>query len=200
MAGTAPPTLQRLYDWTLRSAGTPQAVWALAAVCFLQSLFLPVPPDLLLIPMVLARGSRAWLFATISTLSSTAGGLVGYAIGYFVFETVGEPLLGLWGYEGDLEVFEAYRREWGGWIVVAGALTPLPYKLVAVACGAARLDLRVFVLASLLSRGFRFYVEATLLWYFGPAARALIERHLSAATVIGLILVVGVLLLLRYIA
>lgn len=193
-----PYTLRELYDWTLRSAGTPQAVWALAAVCFLQSLFLPVPPSLLLIPMVLARRARAWTFAGISTLSSAAGGLAGYAICYFLFEAVGETLFGLWGYAAELDEFETYRREWGAWIVVAGALTPLPYKLVAVACGAARLDLRVFILASLLSRGFRFYVEATLIWYFGPPVRALIERHLSAATVIGLVLVVGVWLLLRF--
>ncbi|MDE0355827.1 MAG: DedA family protein [Deltaproteobacteria bacterium] len=199
MPGKDSRTLERLYDWTLRSAGTRHAVWALAVVCFLQSLVLPVPPDLLLIPMVLARRAKAWGFATISTLSSTAGGLAGYAIGYFFYETVGEPLLGLWGYQGKLDVFEAYRRQWGAWFVVAGALTPLPYKLVAVACGVARLDVGVFILASLLSRGFRFYVEATLLWYFGPAARALIERHLSAATVIGLILVVGVFMLLRLI-
>lgn len=199
MAGTVPLTLQELYDWTLRSAGTRHAVWALAGVCFLQSLVLPVPPDLLLIPMVLARRAKAWLFASIATLSSTAGGVVGYAIGYFLYEAVGEPLFGLWGYEGKLEVFETYRREWGAWIVVAGALTPLPYKLVAVACGAARLDLGAFILASLASRGLRFYVEATLLWRFGPRMRALIERHLSAATVIGLILVVGVFLWIRFI-
>ena len=200
---TAPGTglwaFQDLYDWTLRSAGTRQAVWALAAVCFLQSLILPVPPDLLLIPMVLARRAKAWFFATIATLSSAAGGLAGYAIGYFLYETLGEPLLGLWGYEGKLEVFEAYRKEWGAWMVVAGALTPLPYKLVAIAYGAARLDVGVFILASLLSRGLRFYVEATLLWYFGPAARALIERHLGAATLIGVLVVVGVSLLLRFI-
>ena len=199
-AGDDSHTLQRLYNWTLRSAGTRHAVWALAGVCFLQSIVLPVPPDLLLIPMVLARRAKALLFASISTLSSTAGGLAGYAIGYFLYEAVGEPLLGLWGYEGKIEVFEAYRREWGAWIVVAGALTPLPYKLVAVAYGAARLDVGLFILASLLSRGFRFYVEAALLWYFGPPIRALIERHLSAATVAGLVLVAGVFLLLRLIA
>ena len=197
-ASTGTWSLQSLYNWTLRSAGTRHAVWALAAVCFLQSLVLPVPPDLLLIPMVLARRAKALPFATIATLSSTAGGLAGYAVGYYLYEAVGEPLLVLWGYGGKLETFEAYRREWGAWIVVAGALTPLPYKLVAVAYGAAQLDVGVFILASLLSRGLRFYVEATLLWYFGPAARALIERHLSAATVIGLFLVVGVFLLLRF--
>ena len=200
MTTKEPRTLQRLYDWTLRSAGTRHAVWAMAAVCFLQSLVLPVPPDLLLIPMVLARRGRAWSFAGIATLSSAAGGLAGYGIGYFLFETAGEALLGLWGYEGKIEAFEAYRREWGGWIVVAGALTPLPYKLVAVACGVARLDVGVFILMSLLSRGFRFYVETTLLWYFGPGMRAFIERHMSVATVIGLILAVGVFLLLRLIA
>ncbi len=196
--GAESRALQRLYGWTLRSAGTRHAVWALVAVCFLQSLILPVPPDVLLIPMVLARRAKAWGFATISTLSSTAGGLAGYAIGYFLYESVGEPLLSLWGYEGGLDVFEAYQREWGAWIVVAGALTPLPYKLVAVACGVAQLDLGAFILASLLSRGFRFYVEAMLLWYFGPTVRGLIERHLSVATVIGLILVIAVFLLLRF--
>ena len=145
-AGTRSWSLQGLYHWTIRSAGARHAVWALAAVCFLQSLVLPVPPDLLLIPMVLAQRAKAWFFATVSTLSSTAGGLVGYAIGYFLYEAVGEPLLGLWGYEGKIEVFEAYREEWGAWIIVAGALTPLPYKLVAVACGAARLERRRFPL------------------------------------------------------
>ncbi|MCY4442829.1 MAG: hypothetical protein OXE53_21790, partial [Deltaproteobacteria bacterium] len=98
--GTGTWSLQNLYNWTLRSAGTRHAAWALAAVCFLQSLVLPVPPDLLLIPMVLARRAKALLFATISPLSSTAGGLTGYAIGYFLYEAVGEPLLGLWGYGG----------------------------------------------------------------------------------------------------
>lgn len=196
--GAHPRALQAVYDWTLRGAETRHAAWALVAVCFLQSLVLPVPPDLLLIPMVLARRAKALLFATIATLSSTAGGLAGYAIGYFLYEAVGEPLLNLWGYEGKLDAFEAYRRQWGAWIVVAGALTPLPYKLVAVACGAARLELGVFVLASLLSRGFRFYVEAALLWYFGPTVRGFIDRHLSAATAIGLVLVVGVFLLLRF--
>ena len=199
-AGTNPWTLQGLYHWTLRSAGMRHAVWALAAVCLLQSLVLPVPPDLLLIPMVLAQRAKAWFFATVSTVSSTAGGLVGYAIGYFLYEAVGEPLFDLWGYEGKIGVFKAYREEWGAWIIVAGALTPLPYKLVAVACGAARLDVGVFLLASLLSRGLRFYVEATLLWYFGPRTRVLIERHLGAATVIGLILVAGVFLLVRFLS
>ena len=140
MAGDDSRILQRLYNWTLRSAGTRHAVWALAGVFFLQSIVVPVPPDLLLIPMVPARRAKALLFASISTLSSTAGGLTGYAIGYSLYEAIGEPLLGLWGYEGKIEVFEAYRQEWGGWIVFAGALTPLPYKLVAVAYGAARLD------------------------------------------------------------
>lgn len=190
-------TLQHVYDWTLRSASTRHAVWALATVCFLQSLFLPVPPDLLLIPMALARRAKVWLLAGISTLASAAGGLAGYTIGYFLYETVGASLLGLWGYEGKIGVFEAYEREWGAWIVVAGALTPLPYKLVAVACGVARLDLSVFVLASLASRGLRFFTEATLLWYFGPRLRALIERNLDVAAVVGLILAIAVFLLFR---
>lgn len=192
--------LRGLYRWTLDLAGRRHALWALAAVAFTESSFFPIPPDLLLVPMVLARRARAWLVAGVCTLSSTAGGLFGYAIGYFLFEAFGEPLLGLWGNAEKLEAFERHRDEWGAWIVAAGGLTPLPYKLVTIASGAGRLDLGVFVLASLLSRGLRFYVEAALLWYFGPSVRAFVERRLGTVALLALALLAAALLLLRFAA
>ena len=181
--------IRRLYDLALHIAGTRHAVWALAGLCFLQSLFLPVPPDLLLVPMVLAKRAKAWLFAGIATLSSVSGGLAGYVIGYFLYDVLGEPLLSLWGHDAKIETFEYYRDTWGAWIVAAGALTPLPYKLVAIASGVARLDAGEFILASLVARGMRFYVEAAILWYLGPKARRLIEHRLGAALLIGLVVV-----------
>ena len=182
---------RRLYDWAARSADTPHAVRALAGLGFLQSLILPVPPDLLLIPMVLARRTKAWFFAGVATLSSVAGGIAGYAIGYFLYDAVGESLLALWGYEEGLETFEHYRDEWGIWIVAVGAFTPIPYKLVAVGSGAAHLDVGIFILASLGARGIRFYGETALLRRFGPTAQRLIERRLGAALALGLILLIA---------
>ena len=181
--------VRRLYDWALESAGTRRAVWVLAGLCYLQGLFLPVPPDLLLIPMVLARRTKAWLYAGIATLSSVGGGLTGFAIGYFLYESVGASLLAFSGHDGDLAMFYEYRDRWGAWIVAAGALTPLPYKLVAIASGAAHLDVGLFILASLVARAMRFYVEAALLWYLGPRARELIENRLGATLLIGLVVV-----------
>ena len=163
--------VRRVYDWAIESAGTRRAVWVLAGLCYLQSLFLPVPPDLLLIPMVLAKRAKAWFFAGIATVSSVAGGLTGYMIGYFLYDWLGEPLLALSGHSGDLSTFYEYRDKWGVWFVAAGALTPLPYKLVAIASGAAGLEVGAFILASLVARGMRFYVEAGMLWYHRPQGR-----------------------------
>ena len=130
--------------------------------------------------MVLARRAKAWLLAGVCTaFHRSAGGLFGYAIGYYLFDAFGGPLLELWGNEEKLSIFERYRDEWGAWIVVAGGFTPLPYKLITIASGAGKLDIGVFILASLLARGLRFYIVAALLWQFGPPARAFIERHLG---------------------
>ena len=192
--------VRRLYDWAIASADTRRAVWVLAGLCYLQSLFLPVPPDLLLIPMVLAKRARAWFFAAIATVSSVGGGLTGYLIGYFLYDWLGEPLLALSGHSGDLTTFYEYRDKWGVWFVAAGALTPLPYKLVAIACGAAHLNVGEFILASLVARGMRFYVEAAALWYLGPKARRIIEHRYGAVAVIGLAVVtLGVMVLIPFI-
>ena len=159
-----------------------------------------MPPDLLLIPMVLAKRARAWFFAAIATVSSVGGGLTGYLIGYFLYDWLGEPLLALSGHSGDLTTFYEYRDKWGVWFVAAGALTPLPYKLVAIACGAAHLNVGDFILASLVARGMRFYVEAAALWYLGPKARRIIEHRYGAVAVIGLAVVtLGVMVLIPFV-
>ena len=195
-----PTALRRLYDWTLALAGRRHAVWALVAVAFAESSFFPIPPDLLLIPMVLVRRAWAWMLAGVCTLASVGGGLFGYAIGYFLFDAFGGPLLELWGNEEKLAVFERHRDEWGAWIVAAGGFTPLPYKLITIASGAGRLDIGVFILASLLSRGLRFYIVAAILWQFGPAARAFIERHLGLAALGVFLVIAAAVLALRYLA
>ncbi len=192
--------LRALYDGTLRLADRPRAVWALVAVSFAESSFFPIPPDVLLIPMILAARARAWMLAGVCTLSSVGGGLFGYAIGYFLFEALGGSLISFWGNEAQLGAFERYREEWGPWIVAAGGLTPLPYKLVTIASGAGQLDIGVFILASLASRGLRFYAEAALLWRFGPPVRRLVERHLGLAALAALALIVAGVLLVRFLA
>ncbi len=192
--------LRRLYDWAIESAGTRRAIWVLAGLCYLQSLFLPVPPDLLLIPMVLAKRAKAWLFAGIATVSSVGGGLTGYLIGYFLYDWLGEPLLAISGHASDLETFYEYRDKWGAWFVAAGALTPLPYKLVAVASGAANLNVGAFIAASLVARGMRFYVEAAILWYLGPKARRILEHRYGAVAAIGLaVLTLGIMVLIPFV-
>ncbi len=198
--GRRPSALRRLYDRTLALAGRRHAVWALVAVAFAESSFFPIPPDLLLIPMVLARRAWAWWLAGVCTLASAGGGLFGYAIGYFLFDAFGGPLLELWGNEEKLATFERYRDEWGAWIVAAGGFTPLPYKLITIASGAGRLDIGVFILASLLSRGLRFYIVAAILWQFGPPARAFIERHLGLAALLVFLAIAGAVLALRFVA
>ena len=172
----------------------------LAGVAFAESSFFPIPPDVLLIPMVLAQRARAWLIAGVCTIASTAGGVFGYAIGYFLFEAIGDPLLGLWGNEEKLATFEQYKEEWGAWIVAAGGFTPLPYKLITIASGVGQLDLGIFILASLLSRGARFYIEAALLWYFGPPVRAFVERHLGKVALLAFIVLIAGVVLIRFVA
>ncbi len=167
--------LRTLYNRVLALAGTRWAVPTLAAVSFAESSFLPIPPDALLIPMVLARRERAWLYALVCTLGSVIGGLFGYAIGFFLAPW-GLKLLTLMGHSGGLASFQAWYARFGVWVILVKGLTPIPYKLVTIASGLAHFSLPVFVAASLATRGARFFLEAALLQH--PAAKALIDRHL----------------------
>jgi membrane protein YqaA with SNARE-associated domain len=174
------------------------AVWGLAGVSFAESSFFPIPPDVLLIPMVLADRSRAWRLAGICTLASAIGGLFGYAIGLWLFDAVGQPLLEFYGSEDKFETFQSYYNEWGAWIVGAGGFTPLPYKVITIASGVTKLDIGIFILASVVSRGLRFYIVAALLWRFGEPVRAFIERHLGKLALLFFVLLVGAFVLVKW--
>ncbi len=174
--------LRRLYDWVIGLAGHRHALPALALVSFAESSVFPVPPDVLLLPMVLARPKRAWVVALVCTLASVAGGVAGYAIGALRFEAVGRPILDFYGYAAQFERFSAQYNAYGAWIVFGAGFTPIPYKVFTIASGVTGLDLMVFVLASALSRGARFFLEAALLYFFGEPIRSFVEARLALFT------------------
>jgi membrane protein YqaA with SNARE-associated domain len=183
--------LQRLYDWTISLASRRHATWALAVVSFLESSVFPVPPDALLVPMCLARRDRCWTFALVCTIASVIGGLLGYAIGFYLMETLGGWIVSAYGYGDKIEAFQHAYQEWGLWIILIKGLTPIPYKLVTIASGAAHFDLLVFVLASIATRGARFFLVAGLLRRFGPQIRDFLERRLKLVTWAFLIALIG---------
>lgn len=192
------PYLSQLYDWVMKLAASRRAVPALFGVSFLESSVFPVPPDAMLIPMCLARRDRAFHLAALCTLASVLGGLAGYAIGAFLYDTVGAAIIEFYGYQTAFADFQRRFVEWGGWIVAGAGLTPFPYKVITITSGLVHLDLAVFLVASVLARGARFFLVAGLLWYFGPPVRGFIERNLSLLTVLFFVLLVGGFLLARY--
>ena len=174
--------LRRIYDWLMTLAAGPRADWALAIVAFLESSIFPIPPDAMLVPMVLARPQRAWQLALIATAASIMGGLVGYAIGYFLYETLGTRIIEFYGLGDKFGEFKQTWNEWGVWIILIKGLTPIPYKLVTIASGLAEFNLGTFILASIVTRGARFFLLAALLRYFGEPIRTFIERRLTLVT------------------
>ncbi len=183
--------LRSTYDWVMGLAARRDAIWVLAAVAFIESSVFPIPPDVLLIPMVLAARARAWRYAAICTIASVLGGMLGYAIGMFLFEAAGLPLLELYGYAAKFEEFRGRYNEWGAWIVFIAGLTPFPYKVITIASGVVELDLTVFTVASVLARGLRFFAVATLLWWLGPPVREFIEKRLGLMTIVFCVLLLG---------
>jgi membrane protein YqaA with SNARE-associated domain len=190
--------LQRLYDRMLQVAAGPNAIWALLAISFAESSFFPIPPDILLIPMMLARPRAAWRLAALCMVASVVGGLVGYAIGYFLFDAVGRPLLEFYHAMDRYDALKAGFDRWGIWIIIIKGMTPIPYKLVTIASGVAHFDLAAFVGASIVSRSLRFFLLAAILWRFGPAARDFIERRLMLMTSLFAVGLVGGFVVLRY--
>lgn len=190
--------LRSLYDWVMRLSAHPHAVWALAMVSFAESSFFPIPPDVMLMPMTLARREAAWRFAAIATLASVVGGVAGYVIGLALFEAVGQPILSLYGAQGQFEAFAARYNEYGAWIVLFAGVTPFPYKVITIASGATGLNFWVFMLASIAARGVRFFIVCGLLYWFGPPIRAFIERWLGLLFTLFMILLIGGFVAARY--
>ena len=192
--------LRRLYDWTMEMAAQKNAVWVLAAVAFVESSVFPIPPDVLLIPMVLAARNSAWRYAAICTIASVLGGMLGYAIGSGLYEGVGRPILDFYGYGAKFSDFTARYNEYGGWIVFIAGVTPFPYKVITIASGVTDLDFATFTSASLLARGLRFFVVAALLYWVGQPIREFIEKRLGLLFTIFCVLLIGGFLLIKLIA
>lgn len=190
--------LRRLYDWTMTQASGPHAARALATISFLESSIFPIPPDAMIVPMVLARPHAAWRIALIATVASVVGGLAGYAIGFFLFETLGAWIIELYGLGGKFAAFRQTWNEWGVWIILIKGLTPIPYKLVTIASGLAGFNLGIFIIASILTRGARFLLVAGLLRYFGTPIRTFIEQRLTLVTTSFALMIVAGFVALRY--
>ena len=171
--------IRALYDFTLSLAEHPKAIWALALVAFAESSVFPIPPDVLLIPLIIANPRKAWLFATVTLVASVLGGLAGYAIGHFAFEQIGRPILEALG---KAEAIEAYAHKFnnvGFWAVLAAGVTPFPFKVITIMSGATAMPLSVFIPTAILARGLRFFAVAALLRIFGPQIKDFIERRLA---------------------
>jgi len=189
--------LRRLYDWCLEAAHKPHAMWSMGAIAFAESSFFPVPPDVMLIPMALARPERAFMMAAWCTVASVAGGLVGYAIGALLYDSVGAWLIQLYGYGDKVEMFRAAYAQWGAWIILLKGLTPIPFKIVTITSGFAGYNLALFVVFSIIARAGRFFFLAFLLNRYGVRARYFIEKRLglwvtlgAAVVIIGIVIAV----------
>jgi membrane protein YqaA with SNARE-associated domain len=183
--------LRRLYDWCVGAAGKPHALGILTAVAFVESSFFPIPPDVMLVPMSLARPDRAFRLAAWCTAASVAGGIVGYGIGALLYDSVGAWLIHLYGYGDKVEAFRTAYAQWGAWIILIKGLTPIPYKIVTITSGFAGYNFGLFVVLSVITRGMRFFLLAFLLNRYGEAARHIIEKRLALWTTLFAVVLVG---------
>ena len=192
--------LRGLYDRVIRLSESRHALPTLAAVSFAESSFFPIPPDVILVPMALAQPQKARLYALVCTIASVAGGLVGYAIGALLYDTVGHWLISVYGYGEGVEAFRAAYAKWGAWIILIKGLTPIPYKIVTIASGFAGYDLLMFTLLSVVTRGARFFLEAELLRIYGDPIRGFVEKRLTLVTTGFLAVVAAGFVIAKYVA
>jgi Predicted membrane protein len=183
--------LQKTYDWMMDKAAHRHAVWWLAAISFIESSVFPIPPDIMLIPLVLAAPTQWFRLALICTLSSVAGGYLGYAIGYYFMDTVGAAILAAFRLEEKFQAFKPLVDEYGVWVIIVKGATPIPYKLITIAAGAFHFDLAHFTFASVIARGMRFFLVAALLWKFGVPIRDFVEKRLKLVTTAAVLLLIG---------
>ncbi len=191
--------MRRLYDWMMRKASDDRAPAALFGVSFIESSVFPIPPDVMLVPMILANRAQAWWYATIATVGSVLGGILGYAIGYYLFDTIGQPILKFYGKAESFQTFVEWFNQWGVWILIIKGMTPFPYKVLTIAAGVASMNVFSFMLASIVARAMRFYLVAGLLYYFGEPIRDFIEKRLSLVTTVFVVLLVGGFVALRFV-
>ncbi|MBT9383508.1 DedA family protein [Pseudooceanicola sp. CBS1P-1] len=191
--------IRRLYDWTIRMADHPHALWALALVAFVESSFFPIPPDLLMIPMIIARPSRAFVIALVAMIASVLGGMLGYAIGAFAFDSIGQPILEHLGKADSMEVFNEKFNNAGFWAVLGAGITPFPYKVITIMSGWTGMNIVTFMITSVVARGLRFFIIAALLWKFGSPVRDFIEKRLGLVFTLFFVILIAGFLVVKYI-
>jgi membrane protein YqaA with SNARE-associated domain len=190
--------LKAIYEWMMAKAAHRHAIWWLAAVSFIESSVFPIPPDVMLIPIVLAAPTRWARVALVCTISSVLGGFLGYAIGAFAMDTIGMAILAAFHLTDKFYALKPIIDEWGVWFIIVKGMTPIPYKLVTITAGAFDFDLLKFTLASIVARGMRFFLVAALLWKFGPPIRVFVEQRLKLVTTVFVLLLVGGFVLLKF--
>lgn len=190
--------IRKLYDWTMRLAASRHALWALAGISFIESSFFPIPPDVLMIPMIIARPSKAFLIAAVCTVASVAGALLGYYIGYALYETVGAPVLEFYGKAHHFDDFAQRFNAYGAWAVLIAGVTPFPFKVITIASGATGLNLPLFLVCCFIARALRFFIVAGLLWKFGAPIRDFIEKRLGLMFTLAVVLLLGGFYLVKY--
>ncbi len=190
--------LKRTYNWALEKAQHKNAKWYLSLISFAESSFFPIPPDILLIPMALASKAKALFYAFICTLFSVLGGILGYAIGYFFFNSVGIYIVEFYHLENSFNIFESYYKEFGILIVLGAGITPFPYKFITIASGVFGLNIFLFIIVSFIGRGLRFYLIAILLYFFGEKIKLIIDKYFNILTIVFFILLVGSVFIIRF--
>ena len=190
--------IRRLYNWTLSLAHSPYALWALAFVAFIESSVFPIPPDLLMIPMIIAAPRRAFVIAGVATVASVLGGVLGYGVGMFAFDSIGQPILQALGKAHSMEEFSTRFNDMGFWAVLVAGITPFPYKVITIMSGWTAMPLGTFIATSILARALRFFIIAALLWKFGAPIRTFIEKRLGLVFTLCCIVLVGGFVLVRY--
>ena len=190
--------LKKTYNWTLEKAQHKNAKWYLSLISFAESSFFPIPPDILLIPMALASKANALFYAFICTLFSVLGGILGYAIGYFFYNSVGIYIVDFYHLENSFNIFESYYKEFGILIVFGAGITPFPYKFITIASGVFGLNIFLFIIVSIIGRGLRFYLIAILLYFFGEKIKLIIDKYFNVLTIVFFILLVGSVFIIRF--
>ena len=190
---------RNLYDWTLKKASHKSATWFLSIISFAESSFFPIPPDIILIPMVLAKRTKAFFYALICTLCSVLGGIFGYLIGLLLFNSIGILLINLYHLEEQVTQFKEYYNSYGAWIVIIAGFTPFPFKVITIASGLFQLNFIIFILCSAISRGARFYLVSALLYLYGDGIKIFIDKYFNLLTILFFILLIGSILIIKII-
>lgn len=191
--------LRRLYTWVESLAERPGATWSLYGLAFVESSFFPVPPDVLLIVLTMGKPRRSFWFAAVCTVGSVLGGLMGYAVGMFFFETIGESILRFYGILDDFARVKALYHAYDAWIVFTAGFTPIPYKLFTIGAGACAINLWTFTLASILGRAGRFFLVAALVWRYGPSIKPFLEKHFNVISIVFTAALIGGFLLIKFV-